>query len=409
MLSATIGVVDGTLIVRGTRRADQIVISQIARFLPGDDTQRGFLDVTLNGRTRSVSSLGIRRVRVEAGAGDDRVQMSDDPFEVLPPGTARVAGVIVQESRPATILGGDGDDTLIGGWGDDSISGGGGRDAIAGSLGDDTLDGGSGSDVLIGQDGNDVMLGGRGDDRFTLQGNDTVEGGLGGDLYTKVSPRGRAKVKDVEGALSGAVLPDVRFEGNTLVVFGTRRADRFGAYNYFLSPGATITVNSDSTLNLLGGGVSQIRFDGGDGDDQIIIGSEEDFPGQTPEISPIGYPLELVGGAGNDTLIGSVAGDTLIGGQGDDVLAGGPGNDSLDGGEGSDTLRGNSGGDHLTGGVGDDSLDGGAGSDFLSGGAGTDVIFGGPDSDSFEDVDNAAERKDMTADELIVIHPPLPV
>lgn len=408
LLSAAFSVVDGTLTIRGTGRADDILV---ANDYPGTIPIAAWqVSVRLNGRWRSFNPTPVDRIRIEAGAGDDRVLLVSFPFEPTPAlqgeGDTLAGSQQAVTTLPATLLGGDGDDTLVGGTAGDLLLGGNGRDALAGSAGDDTLDGGSGSDELLGQDDKDVMRGGRGDDRFTLQGDDTVDGGAGGDLYAKVSPRGRAKVKNVEAALSGDVLPDVFFDATTLVVRGTPRADVFRAYAHFLD-GTFVTVNDHSTVNLLGGGVDRIRLDGGAGDDSMLIGPEDDSYGITPEISPVALPLELLGGAGNDSLTGSVASDTLRGGDGDDVLAGGPSNDSLDGDAGDDTLRGNGGNDSLFGHAGTDSLDGGAGTDYLAGGADTDTIFGGPDPDGFEDGDTDSERKDRQPDEGIIIHPPL--
>jgi Ca2+-binding RTX toxin-like protein len=380
LLSASIQVLeDHTLVIHGTPGNDRVRVRTPGEIDTSESTVLWPAEVTLNGRTRSVP--GIVRIRIEAGRGDDLVELSNFPT-VVPVGTADI--FMNGTQLPATILGGDGDDTLYGGSGSDSISGGNGRDNLRGSLGQDTLDGGSGSDELTGQEGADLLLGGRGDDRFTLQGNDTVDGGAGGDVYSKVSPRGRAKVKNVEAALGGTVLPDAFFDGTVLVVRGTPRADVFGAYDHFLD-GTFITVNNHSTVNLLGGGVDRIRLDGGAGDDSMVIGPEDDSYAITPEISPIGYPLELLGGAGNDSLGGSVGPDTLLGGDGDDVLTGGPANDSLDGGAGNDTLRGNGGNDTLTGGAGADAIVGGAGADHFRASA----------------ADDLGDIKDQTGDDIV--------
>jgi Ca2+-binding RTX toxin-like protein len=177
LLSAAFSVVDGTLIVRGTRNADQIRVDLIGAAAPavvGGPAPNPQVLVVLNGRQRTFDPATLQGIRIEAGAGDDQVLLGPDPFN-SPPFAAGSTDL------PATLLGGDGDDTLVGGQANDLLLGGNGRDALAGSYGDDTLDAGSGSDELLGQDGNDVMLGGRGEDRFTLQGDDTVDGGLGND------------------------------------------------------------------------------------------------------------------------------------------------------------------------------------------------------------------------------------
>jgi Ca2+-binding RTX toxin-like protein len=380
LLSAAFSVVDGTLIVRGTRNADQIRVDLIGAAAPavvGGPAPNPQVLVVLNGRQRTFDPATLQGIRIEAGAGDDQVLLGPDPFN-SPPFAAGSTDL------PATLLGGDGDDTLVGGQANDLLLGGNGRDALAGSFGDDTLDGGSGSDELLGQDGNDVMRGGRGDDRFTLQGNDTVDGGGGNDLYSKVSPRGRAKVKNVELSFTGDIAPDIQFDARTLVVFGTRRADVFDAYQYFLDPGPTITLNGSHTVLkvLVGGAFNRLRLEGGAGDDSMLIGPA-DGTFLFPEYRPVSLPLLLVGGAGNDSLRGSTARDTLLGGDGNDGLAGG---------------------------ASDDSLDGGLGNDTLSGGPGFDEIFGGGGvADTFDPEDADAERKVRVTDGPVLVNIPTQV
>lgn len=91
------------------------------------------------------------------------------------------------------------------------------------------------------------------------------------------------------------------------------------------------------------------------------------------------YAVNVIGGAGQDTLTGGGANDTLTGGAGDDVIAGGAGNNYLDGGAGNDAITGGTGNDVVLGGDGDDTFNmSGAnvltGEDTIDGGAGTDSI-----------------------------------
>ncbi|WP_321574068.1 calcium-binding protein, partial [Geminicoccus harenae] len=90
---------------------------------------------------------------------------------------------------------------------------------------------------------------------------------------------------------------------------------------------------------------------------------------------------ELTGSSGNDLIHGLDGGDQITGGRGDDRLFGDAGDDllhgedgadTLDGGTGNDTLQGDAGADRLVGGAGDDVLVA-EGSDVLEGGAGDDV------------------------------------
>lgn len=116
-------------------------------------------------------------------------------------------------------------------------------------------------------------------------------------------------------------------------------------------------------------GVARIIGDAGLGDDKIVVSKD------------ITIPVELSGGAGNDTLVGGSGDDILRGGDGDDNLRGGLGNDILEGGAGNDTLMGEAGDDVLRGGDGDDQLFGGDGHDFIYGDDGNDVIHAGSGND----------------------------
>jgi Ca2+-binding RTX toxin-like protein len=347
LLSAAIQVQDGTLIVRGTSGADHIEVSEL---LPGGGTpldQPGpSLYVTINGRTRRLDSQNIRRIRVDAGAGDDRVQMSQDPFYT----GIRPANVAFRQTLPATILGGAGNDTLIGAEAADSISGGAGHDLISGLAGNDTIDGDNGADTLQGSTGNDLLRGGRGDDRFQNDSGDTLVGGRGTDFYSPIDHILNASVASLpgmEGIISGQSpdAPVIRIEGDLLVVRGTRRSDVISLIrSFYPADFLTVSVNDHAVSNILLTNLHRIRIDGGNGDDNIVIGPEtRENMGFTPEFVPVTQSLELIGGNGNDTLIGGDANDTLLGGPGDDELAGGDGDDFLNGGPGDNTLRGNAG------------------------------------------------------------------
>jgi Ca2+-binding RTX toxin-like protein len=187
LLSTSIQLSGGTLLVRGTAGADVIEVSQLP---PGGATPLGTpqpsLFVTINGRTRRLDAGSIRRVRVEAGGGDDWVAMGENPFVT----GIREAVVTIRQELPATILGGTGNDTLIGGDGNDSMSGGGGCDFLEAGGGDDTVDGDANGDTLEGDAGADLIRGGNGDDRFTIDADDHVFGGAGTDFYAQVPSSG---------------------------------------------------------------------------------------------------------------------------------------------------------------------------------------------------------------------------
>jgi Ca2+-binding RTX toxin-like protein len=131
----------------------------------------------------------------------------------------------------------------------------------------------------------------------------------------------------------------------------------------------------DDTLTVANGGYNGNGgwYSGGDGDPRFA-------------------PVTMYGGAGDDRLVGSIGDETLRGEDGNDTLIGGEGNDWLYGDDGRDTLfgdhdsdsAGGSGHDHLYGGAHGDNLYGdggaiswgGAGSDRLYGCGGGDNIFG---------------------------------
>jgi Ca2+-binding RTX toxin-like protein len=411
LLSVSILVQDGTLIVRGTNRADYIEVNQLGHGGATPLDQPGpSLYVTINGRTRRLDSKAIHRIRVEAGNGDDRVQMSDDPFYT----GLRLAVVAFRQTLPATILGGAGNDTLIGAEAADSISGGAGHDLISGLAGNDTIDGDGGADTLQGSAGKDLLRGGRGDDRFQNDDNDSIFGGDGIDFYSPfehILNPAALPLPGMEGIIVGQSpdAPDIRIEGDLLIVRGTRRSDLISLDRSFqnrsLQPAdfLSVYVNDHAVSNIPLANLHRIRIEGGDGDDQIVIGPEtRENMAFIPEFVPVIQILELIGGNGNDTLIGGDANDILQGGPGNDELAGGDGNDQLDGGPGNDTIRGNDGADAIVGRDGTDSINGGPGNDTVVGDDGVDQIFGGTGADTFESTtDSPQEWKDKDSADML--------
>ena len=98
-------------------------------------------------------ATAIAGFEINTGAGDDAVILG------------RTVPV------PATIRGGEGDDSLTGGAGNDKLMGGPGDDDLLGRGGNDLLIGGSGNDNLIGGSGDDTLVGG--------PGQNTLAGGSG--------------------------------------------------------------------------------------------------------------------------------------------------------------------------------------------------------------------------------------
>ena len=101
--------------------------------------------------------------------------------------------------------------------------------------------------------------------------------------------------------------------------------------------GTTFTVSSTGThlcvaafgttayFSIAGLGITQILFDGGNGNDTFVVDGS------------VNLPVYAVGGAGDDVLTGGSGADFLFGGAGNDRLTGGAGNDVLSGGAGDDT------------------------------------------------------------------------
>jgi hypothetical protein len=186
--NVTASVRQGILTVTGTTGPDVINVRQT----PGV--------VSIDG-VGSFAASGLTHVVVNAQAGDDTVSLT---------GT----GI------PATVFGGDGNDTLIGSNGserlfgengNDRLTGNAGNDWLVGGNGNDTLDAGAGNDRLLGDYGDDWLNGGTGDDvLFAGAGRDTMYGGDGFDRYQDdyVPPATAADVARSISARQGAETVD---------------------------------------------------------------------------------------------------------------------------------------------------------------------------------------------------------
>ena len=138
----------------------------------------------------------------------------------------------------------------------------------------------------------------------------------------------------------------------TLYINGTSGADKI---NVSVS-GSDLLVYRDGVPNRVPlADVQKISIAAGDGNDVV-------------DVRKVGLPVEIDGGAGDDTIYGGSSSDVLIGGDGNDRIYGGDGNDSLTGGAGVDLLQGQN---------GDDWIDGhdGAPKEKISGGAGADTAY----------------------------------
>ncbi|MDB5386251.1 MAG: cya 3 [Planctomycetaceae bacterium] len=190
---------------------------------------------------------------------------------------------------------------------------------------------------------------------------DTIVGPSGTVVTHAFSTAGDTTIKvtatDKDGATSSVVsksisVAPILFQDGVLSIGGTSGNDQIRVKD--LGNGnVQVSLNGTS----LGRFTPQlIRIYGGDGDDRIQVDSTARMP------------VELYGGAGNDSLTGGKADDLLDGGTGNDRLNGGRGNDILVGGDGNDSLSGASGNDLLIGGLGSDDLSDSDGENIQIGG-----------------------------------------
>lgn len=169
----------GVLKVTGTAGADLITLEAVPADDSGGVARLVIRSAKSPGETvlRSDALSDLKAIRVDAGKGNDHVEVMD------------AGGLLL--GKDVSIAGGAGDDTLVGGLGrerlfggagNDSLAGNGGHDDLEGGTGDDALDGGSGDDYLAGGAGNDMILGGEGHDALLGgRGADTLLGDAGRD------------------------------------------------------------------------------------------------------------------------------------------------------------------------------------------------------------------------------------
>jgi Ca2+-binding RTX toxin-like protein len=134
---------NGSLYVGGTTGTDTITIS------PANTS--GGLKVVRNG-TNLGTFTPTGDIVVYGLAGADTLTLA----------TAKITGKTRSVARPATLFGGDGNDTLnaSGSSAPVVLVGGDGTDTLTGGTGNDILIGGLGADVLHGQGGTDILIGG---------------------------------------------------------------------------------------------------------------------------------------------------------------------------------------------------------------------------------------------------------
>jgi len=250
-----------------------------------------------------------------------------------------------------SITGDSSDNRLVGGMGDDSLFGGAGNDTLFGGMGGDSLVGGDGLDVadysidtdgltytigaatlagdtlssiegIIGGSGGDNLTGDANDNYFV--GNDdgdTITGGAGTDSldYSQESGTnairlyndGDAQIDDTYGishdnvnGIEKIILNDVDYSGG--ITGGTGIS--YGLLHSLMDATSTAFTLDASHLtgtNALSFDASALNFENG-----ILA-------------------VQVIGGAGNDSITG---------GEGNDSITGGAGYDSINCGKGNDTV-----------------------------------------------------------------------
>ncbi|HEY1191856.1 MAG TPA: calcium-binding protein [Gemmata sp.] len=336
----------GVLTVIGDNTANNIVVAADAN---------GALQVTNNGASVAIRTAfgtanraNLQTINVDAKGGDDSIVIQSS-INVLD------ANGKLAFAANGALSGGAGNDTLrvlAGGFVGGLPAQGQPLPAIVGNYtmfggaGDDFLDSGPGNDALFGEGGNDTLR--------WLPGTliDTFDGGAGGDTVIVVG--NTTAIPDFATADPNDTSNADNFRLDADPTTGGAKFQRTNLVPFFINITRSETVvmqtgggNDTITVTALAGtGVKNVVLDGGDGND-VLDGSAADVP------------LQIFGGAGDDTLLGGSKADTLVGGDGNDFLSGGKGLDTLDGGNGADAL--------------DDGTKDGK-QDVLIGGAGADTF-----------------------------------
>jgi hypothetical protein len=303
LVPTTASLSGGTLAVTGSNSADTISV-----VLANGRISVTGVKIQYSGQSyASVGVSSVTKVYVDGRGGDDVIDISTI-------------------TKPATIIGGDGNDSITGGLGANSIFG---------RAGDDTIVGGPGNDLLEGEDGNNSITGGAGNDTiYAGTGNDNVDGGTGNDSIFAVSGN-----DSIQGG-----------DGNDTIFAGT----------------GTISVDGGAGDDQINGGTGNDSLTGGAGNDTIHGGNGDD---------------SINGGDGDDLIYGENGNDSLHGGAGNDIIAGGAGSDFVFGDDGDDVLSTSDLPEVINGGTGNDTISAGSG-DVVDGGGGTDTIVTGNGGDN---------------------------
>ena len=383
----------GVLTFNGTDAADDIRLDV-------DPVYINLLRITDNGVAQHFLLGDYTTIQINSLGGDDRIELGDLSAAGQPKSMIVDAGDgnddLIGSPYADRLGGGTGNDTIRGGSGNDTLHGDDGNDVLKGDAGDDQINGDAGNDDLSDNAGTNLAKGGDGDDRITFS-RSSAGISLGAEYGGNGVDRLTAGLNDGPSYNN----PDA---GKTAELYGNAGDDYLSGYHlhggdgsdHFSTPSAYLGYGSIAIYG--DGGNDEIhyertglggRFDGGDGDDDIVVNSGNVYGGSGNDHiafkdRPNGSALETngtaSGGKGNDDIRNLRVGIAveLDGNEGDDTLRGGTGNDSLYGDDGRDVLFGGAGYDELHGGAGNDSLTGGTETDVLYGDGGDDYLYGDP-------------------------------
>jgi Ca2+-binding RTX toxin-like protein len=328
------------------------------------------------------------RIVADGLGGKDAVRLYPGQIVTVGGGTSTLEEIPF--TVPATVTGGDDDDTIVTGGGADNAQGGAGNDSIdvgagadpvvLGGPGNDLIDGGQGRDVVSGGEGDDHVSGGPGGDQVNGDaGDDVIDGGVGA-LPTMIFPSRRAEVigplldagdllvggdgsDQVGGGDGSDVAVGGSFDSSGTTWEATQTTEVYGVNEANVMDTVSVTVETVKVPTLATARAECAATGGGTplGRDSVTGGPDRDY---------------VIGGTGADTLSGGAGADLVCGRGGDDVLDG-DGSDVVESLQGADEVRGGPGRDRLQGDGKDDDLHGDGGDDLARGGEGDDTIAGG--------------------------------
>jgi Ca2+-binding RTX toxin-like protein len=325
LAGVTAWMVGDQLTVHGTVLNDQITLDLLGDLVRVLDQSVPIL---------SVAAASVQSVYISAGDGNDTILLDSS-----------------LGTRPATILGGAGNDTLTS------------------AAGNDYLDGGAGQDRYTAGDGNDQIVGDAAD---TIGPAESLQilAGAGTDTLNFL-----------------AETSGVTFDNNTVNTGGFEYVHGGSGDDTLTSAGSTspVFLFGQAGNDTLTGGLAADYLDGGEGNDtlgglgsadQLVGGSGSDTLNYSASPGAISINLSNGGlGSGGDAQGDSFSGiENIIGSEAADYLYGNALTNLLDGRGGADNLLGDGGDDHLLGGEGNDTLYGGVGADAYDAGAGNDQI-----------------------------------